>query len=89
MSVYNASEPDGCWLCGEAFPPGSVVVFWHGAGGELVMHPGCAGELGGTLIFEARRAGMVQRGQNPLTGLVCSQGRGDPKIVQLQRRGGR
>ena len=90
MSVYHASEPDGCWLCGDALPPGTVVVFWYAARGQLVLHPLCAQELGNTLIFEARRAGMIERGQNPLAGLACRSGRHDPKVVQLRpERGGR
>jgi hypothetical protein len=87
MSVFNASGPDGCWLCGEEFPPGSVVVFWHGSGGDLALHPTCAEALGGALIFEGRRAGMVQRGQNPLAGVVCRPSHDDHKVVELRRKG--
>jgi hypothetical protein len=86
MSVYHASESDGCWLCGDALPRGTVVVFWYAAGGEITLHPLCAQELGNTLIFEARRAGMVQRGQNPLAGVVARSPRnGDPKVIELRR----
>jgi hypothetical protein len=85
MSVYNASGLDSCWLCGEAFPPGGILVLWYAAGGQLVLHPGCAQQLGSVLIFEAGRAGMIERGQNPMTGLVCRVGHDDPKITQLRR----
>lgn len=86
MSVYNASEPDGCWLCGAPLPAGTIVVLWHGAGADLVLHPGCAQELGSTLIFEGRRAGMIDRGQNALAGVAARSPRNsDPKIVELRR----
>jgi hypothetical protein len=91
MSVHLSSEPDDCWWCGEPFPPGAIVVFWCRFGSELMLHPHCAEDFGATLIFESRRAGMIERGQNPLSGIVARSPRnGDPKVVELRReRGGR
>jgi hypothetical protein len=90
MSVHHASERGYCWWCGEALLPVSIAVFWHGYGGELELHPSCAQEFGNTLIFEARRAEMLARGQNLLSGVVARCGHDGPNVIELRReRGGR
>lgn len=78
---------EDCFWCGN--PLDSVTVFWYASGGHLTLHPACAVELGGVLLFEGKRAEMVQRGQNPAAGLICSHGHGDPKVAQLRPRGRR
>jgi hypothetical protein len=60
--------PEHCSWCGK--PLADPVVFWHLAGGHsLSLHLGCAEDLGGTLIFEARRAASIAAGQSLLAGI--------------------
>ena len=49
--VYSPLAASGviCWFCGgdlENYP----IVHWHGTGGDLFVHPQCAGNLGQHLI---------------------------------------
>jgi hypothetical protein len=54
--------PEQCSWCGR--PLVDPVVFWHLVDGNVALHPGCAETLGGTLIFEARRADALVRGKS-------------------------
>jgi hypothetical protein len=72
-----------CFWCGNPLDP--VTVFWYASGGHVALHHRCALEFATNLIYEARRAEMVERGRNPLAGLACRVGRDDPKVVRLWR----
>jgi hypothetical protein len=61
------AAPEECSWC--ARPLVDPVVFWHLADGNLALHHRCAEELGGTLIFEARRADALVRGKSPVAGI--------------------
>jgi hypothetical protein len=61
------TAPEECSWC--ARPLVDPVVFWHLADGNLALHPECAEQLGGTLIFEARRADALVRGKSPVAGI--------------------
>jgi hypothetical protein len=61
------AAPGECSWC--ARPLVDPVVFWHLAGANLALHPGCAEALGGTLIFEARRADALIRGKSLIGGI--------------------
>jgi hypothetical protein len=99
MSVIDLANPDSdlirwlgeaperCFWCGNPLDP--VTVFWYASSGHVALHPRCAEELGCVLIFESRRAQMVETGQNVQAGLTCMSGRDDPKVVRLRRGRGK
>ena len=64
---FLGTPPEDCSWCGR--PLTDPVVFWYLVGTRVAFHPGCAEDFGGTLIFEARRAKMVSKGQSLLGGL--------------------
>jgi hypothetical protein len=61
------AAPEECSWCGR--PLVDPTVFWHLVAGNLALHHGCAEQLGGTLIFEARRADALVRGKSPVAGI--------------------
>jgi hypothetical protein len=64
---FLGMAPDNCSLCCK--PLVDPVVFWHLGDLFLSLHPECAEELGGNLIYEARRARRIVRGQSLLSGI--------------------
>jgi hypothetical protein len=65
---FIGRTPEDCDFCGK--PLADPVVYWHLAGDLfLSFHPACALEFGGSLIYEARRARYIARGQSLLAGI--------------------
>lgn len=80
MSVDRYSDPaspllrvlgrasEDCSFCGR--PLADPVVTWSLAlDPVLSLHPECAEKLGGNLIYDARRAEYIARGQSLLAGI--------------------
>jgi hypothetical protein len=76
---FLGTAPESCNWCGQ--PLVDPVVFWHLWDCKLSLHYQCAADLGGTLIFEAKRAEFISRGQSLLAGIDhCSRPTaGEPK----------
>lgn len=75
LRFLDAAPEECSWCCRPLVDP---VVFWHLADGNLAMHPECAEQLGGTLIFEARRADALVRGKSLIGGI-------DPRALDAGR----
>jgi hypothetical protein len=88
LTRWLGKPVEHCDWCGD--PLNQTTVFWYLGDTHLTLHVSCAEDFGATLIFEARRARMIERGQNPLSGIVARSPRnGDPRVVELRReRGG-
>jgi hypothetical protein len=67
LLIFGDALAEVCFWCGK--PLVDPVVFWHGHGGGLALHPSCADELALRLVYDARRATVIAKGKSLVAGI--------------------